>query len=65
MSMKAKQHGGARPGAGRKPLKIKKKSVTIPLLPSDIDRFNAYCKANSTSQSKALTKWINRHCESK
>jgi len=60
MKMKAKQHGGARPGAGRKPLKIRKKSVTIPLLPSDIDRFNAYCKANNTSQSKALTKWINQ-----
>ena len=46
--MKAKQHGGARPGAGRKPLKIRKKSVTIPLLPSDIDRFNALAGSGRT-----------------
>jgi len=51
-------HGGKRPGAGRKPRIEPREAFTIRVEPEDAKEFKAICKGNKRSQSQQLTVWI-------
>jgi hypothetical protein len=44
-------HGGKRPNAGRKPIAIRKQTITIRLSPEDADRLRKACRDAGLSQS--------------
>ena len=56
---KAKR-GGARNGAGRKPLPLDQRAVgvTVRVRPVVASLFSAWCKARGISQSKAFAQWV-------
>jgi hypothetical protein len=52
------KHGGTRPGAGRKPRTIKRKSITVRLEPQDADRLRELCRSEEMSQANWIAKQI-------
>jgi len=54
------KHGGNRKGAGRKPLPVQRKAITVRLLPAEVDKLNAICKAKERSQATQISEWIKR-----
>lgn len=53
-------HGGKRKGAGRKPRKTPRESITVAVEPEHRAKFRKICKVKERSQAAQITEWIDK-----